>query len=85
MYKLEIVTHGAREHVVEVEEYNVSELQDKLNDNEVSTIAIGDRIFSRIDIKYIGPFEETYTVTTGGGFNTDSSSGGGTSQSLSKK
>lgn len=58
MVKIEVATHSGREHVCKVDEYDVFALQEKTNDNSIQTIAIGDRLFSRIDIKYIGPAED---------------------------
>lgn len=56
--KIEVITHSNREHIVEVETYDYDDLYDQTNDTNVQTIKIGDKIFSRIDIKYIGPVEE---------------------------
>lgn len=56
--KVEVNTHSGREHVIEVETYDYDDLYDQSNDSSLQTIKIGDKIFSRIDIKYIGPIEQ---------------------------
>lgn len=58
MIKLRIQTHSGEDKIVEVEEYNAIELNEKLNDIEINTVAIGDIIFSRIDIKLVLPLKE---------------------------
>lgn len=57
MIKLKVVTHDGDSFEVEVEEYNPIELNDKLNDNGINTVLIGDLIISRINLKSVNPFE----------------------------
>jgi hypothetical protein len=58
MVKLRVLTHSGEDAVVEMENYNVAELNEQLNDNEINTVIIGDIIFSRIDIKLIKPLNK---------------------------
>lgn len=55
--KLNITTHSGLDDVVEVENYNAVELAEKVNDNEIQAIPIGDNVYSRIDIKNIKPIQ----------------------------
>lgn len=55
---IEIHTHSGHHLQAEVEQYNAVELNDQINNHELNTIVIGNRIFSRIDIKYVSPVEE---------------------------
>lgn len=57
MMKLKVVTHDGESFEVEVEEYNPVELNDRLNDNGINTVLIGDLIISRINLKSVNPFE----------------------------
>jgi len=50
---LEIRTLEGEVFEVEVEDFDVVELNDKLNDSEVNTVVIGNNIFNRFDIKRI--------------------------------
>lgn len=56
--KLNIKTHSGSEYEVEVQEYNAAETNEKLNRNDVNTVAFGDVIISRIDVKSVVPVEE---------------------------
>lgn len=58
MITLEISTHSGGTDIVEVEEYNVEDVVEQLNDNEIMAIAFGDNIYSRIDIKNIRVIED---------------------------
>jgi hypothetical protein len=58
MVKLRVLTHSGEDAVVEMENYNVAELNEQLNDNEINTVIIGDIIFSRIDVKLIKPLNK---------------------------
>jgi len=58
MIKLEISTHSGVVDIVEVEAYDVEEITNKRNDHTIEAIAIGDRSYSRIDLKNIIPIEE---------------------------
>ena len=60
MIKLKIETHDGQSFEVEVEEYNPVELNDKLNDNAINTVAIGDLIISRINLKSVKPLVDSY-------------------------
>ncbi|UPO88344.1 hypothetical protein [Niallia sp. Man26] len=55
MIKLKIKTHSGNEYEVDVTDYNAAETNEKLNTNEINTVAFGDIILSRIDIKSIVP------------------------------
>ena len=60
MKKLSVETHDGSKDVVEVEEYNASEIAKEINNSqEEHVIAFGDYIYSKINIKTIKPFEET--------------------------
>jgi len=52
MVKIEVSTHSGDIDVLDVDKYNVNELEEKRN-SEVEAIAIGDNIYSRIDLKNI--------------------------------
>lgn len=57
--KLEITTHSSNEvDIVEVESYDSEKVADQLNDNDIHAIAIGNNVYSRIDIKNIKPYTE---------------------------
>lgn len=58
MIKLEVSTHSGDKDVLEVEKYDAHELAEKINDDTVHAIDIGDHVYSRIDIKNIKPIEE---------------------------
>ncbi len=58
MIKLKIKTHSGSEFEAEVQEYNAAEANEKLNRNDVNTVAFGDIIVSRIDVKSVVPVEE---------------------------
>lgn len=51
--KLKVITHSGIDDSVEVTEYNPKQMILDLNNNEIHTILIGRKIYSRIDIKYI--------------------------------
>lgn len=54
---LTILTHDGKEYSVEVENYNPIELNKQLNDNQLNTVLIGDKILSRIAVKEVVPIE----------------------------
>lgn len=58
MIKLNVTTHSGADDIVEVEFYNASEMAEQLNNNELQAIAIGDNVYSRIDLKNIKPVYE---------------------------
>lgn len=57
MFKLKITTHSGAEYVTEVDEYTPSTINEQLNKNEINTVAFGDIIVSRIDVKSVVPVE----------------------------
>ena len=58
MTKLKINTHSGSQYKAEVTNYNAAEVNEKLNRNDVNTVAFGDIIVSRIDVKSVAPIEE---------------------------
>ena len=59
MIKLKISTHSGTEVEAEVEEYNPQELAAELNDSQNgSAIALGEIIFSKIDVKQVIPVKD---------------------------
>lgn len=56
MIKLEVSTHSGDVDVIEVEEYDPMEIT-KLRNSDVQAILIGNRSYSRIDIKNIKPID----------------------------
>lgn len=55
---LEIKTHDGETLTEEVEEYNAVELNEQINNNELLTVVIGQRILSRIKIAEISVLSE---------------------------
>jgi hypothetical protein len=55
--KLQILTHDGKEYNVDIENYDPVVLNSQLNDNQVNTVLIGDKIFSRISVKEVIPIE----------------------------
>lgn len=55
--KLKVITHSGQEHEIDVGSYDAAALNQQINDSSIYTILIGNMIFSRIDIKYVGPVE----------------------------
>jgi len=55
---LKIITHSGGEYEVTVEEYDASQVNTDLNDNQINTVAFGDVILSRIDVKAVVPIIE---------------------------
>lgn len=53
MIKLKIERQYGDPEEIEVEEYDATEVEAKLNSNEVYFIRFGDQLFSRIDIRHI--------------------------------
>jgi hypothetical protein len=58
MIKLKVKTHSGSEYEVEVNDYKAVETNEKLNRNDVNTVAFGNVIISRIDVKSVVPVEE---------------------------
>lgn len=53
-----ILTHSGGEYVATVVHFDATQLNEKLNDINVNTVAIGDVILSRIDVKLVVPISE---------------------------
>lgn len=53
MIELEISTHENETFNVQVEEFDAAALNEKLNDSNVNTVLIGNKIFSRILVKKV--------------------------------
>lgn len=60
MIKLEVSTHSGSNDIVEVEHYDSNEIAEQLNNNEIQALAIGNNVYSRIDLKNIKPIVEEY-------------------------
>ena len=58
MIKLEVKTHDGETFIEEVESYDANQLNDKINDKEILTVVIGNRIISRIKISEISIFSK---------------------------
>lgn len=59
MQKIEITTHSGNTEIVEVESYSAIELVQEINNKNVEhVIALGNSIYSKIDIKSIKPVKE---------------------------
>jgi len=57
MMSLKVTTHSGDEDFVEVTEYNSMEMVEKMNDENIQGISIGDNVYSRIDLKSIKPVD----------------------------
>ena len=57
MMSLKVTTHSGDEDFVEVTEYNSMEMVEKMNDENIQGISIGDNVYSRIDLKSIKPID----------------------------
>ncbi|MFL2116268.1 hypothetical protein ACEN4P_01400 [Marinilactibacillus psychrotolerans] len=56
MPQIEVTTHSGDTEVVDVETYNATELVQEINNkNDEHVIALGNSIYSKIDIKSIKP------------------------------
>lgn len=53
LIKLQVSTHSGDIDIVEVETYDADLIAEKLNSFDMQAIAIGDNVYSRIDIKNI--------------------------------
>lgn len=53
--KLNVTTHSGDDDIVEVTEYNSDNLAESLNDIDIQSIAIGDHVYARIDVKNVKP------------------------------
>jgi len=56
--KLKILTHNSGEYETTVDEFDPLVLNEQLNDLNVNTVAIGNVILSRIDVKNVSVVEE---------------------------
>jgi len=54
---LKVTTHSGDEDNVQVTDYNSLEMAEKMNDENIQGIAIGDNVYSRIDLKSIKPID----------------------------
>jgi len=55
MIKLKVTTHSGDEDTVEVVDYSAVEMAEKINDENIQGIQIGDNVYSRIDLKSVKP------------------------------
>ena len=55
MMSLKVTTHSGDEDSVQVTDYNSLEMAEKMNDENIQGIAIGNNVYSRIDLKSIKP------------------------------
>ncbi len=51
--KIRVTTHSGEDDILEVESYDPIDMNEKLNDNSLHSILIGQNNYSRIDIKNI--------------------------------
>jgi len=58
MKKLIVETHDGGNYEMEVESYDAAGLNENLNDSSLNTVAIGDLVVSRINVKSVRPVEE---------------------------
>lgn len=58
MIKLLVTRHDGPTEEVEVETYDAQTIADQINDSQLIAIAIGNQVFTRIDIKHVKEFEE---------------------------
>jgi len=57
MINLKVTTHSGDEDFVEVAEYNSLGMVEKMNDENIQGIAIGNNVYSRIDLKSVKPVD----------------------------
>lgn len=55
--KIRVLTHNHEEFIIDVENYNPATLVNELNEDQRFFVLIGDRIFSRVNIKEVGPVD----------------------------
>lgn len=55
--KIKIVTHSGSEYTVEIETYDPIQMNSDLNNREINTVAFGEIILSRIDVKAVVPIQ----------------------------
>ena len=54
---LKVTTHSGDEDFLEVTGYNSLEMAEKMNDENIQGIAIGNNVYSRIDLKSVKPVD----------------------------
>lgn len=54
--KLEVSTHDNEIYIVTVDEYDADTLNKDLNDDSLNTVAIGNIVISRINLKLVKPY-----------------------------
>lgn len=54
---VKILTHSSGEYEVTVETFDAVLLNDQLNQADLNTVVVGDKIFARIDVKLVTPVE----------------------------
>lgn len=59
MIKLNVTTHSGADDIVEVKSYNAKDMAEQMNDNDIQAIAIGENVYSRIDLKNIKPIKSS--------------------------
>lgn len=59
MVTLLVTTHDGVEYTVNADNYDPTALNDALNNNDLNTVAIGDLVISRINVKTIIPQTES--------------------------
>lgn len=59
MIKLKVETHDNKDYVIDIENYDPIILNDQLNNNELNTVALGDLVISRINVKLVKPIPQT--------------------------
>lgn len=62
MVKLEVSTHSGDVDVLEVEEYDAHDMEEKRNNNEFEAIKIGNNVYSRIDLKNIKVIDQSEEI-----------------------
>ncbi|TCN25473.1 hypothetical protein [Mesobacillus foraminis] len=60
--ELRIITHSGNVYNAEVETFDAIQINDLLNDNQINTVAFGELILSRIDVKAVIPVVPTLEV-----------------------
>lgn len=61
MQEIYVETHSGKKHTWQVENYNLQELLAEINNTDDSKhlVLIGDALYSKFDILYAGPPEQT--------------------------
>lgn len=58
MVKIRVTTHSGEDDILEVDSFDAETLNEKMNNNEIHSILIGDNIYSRIDLKNVKKMNE---------------------------